>query len=46
MCEDAFPKSIDFEKMVKAIFEVKAQEAFEGKGESKQARKLAEHILT
>ena len=46
MCEDAFPKSIDFEKAIKATFEVKAQEAFEAKGESKQARNFAECILT
>ena len=45
LCEDAFPKSIDFEKTIKSAFEVKAQEAFEAKGESKPDRKFAKYLL-
>ena len=45
LCEDAFPKSIDFEKTIKSTFEAKAQEAFEARGESKLVRKFAKYLL-
>ena len=35
LVEDAFPKSIDFERTIKAIFEAKTREAFERNCENK-----------
>lgn len=35
LCEDAFPKSIDFEKAIKGTFEDKVREALETKGKNK-----------